>query len=182
MPDREKLAQEFPLAGWGVEDLRFRAFNSEDGAAYHDLSVGDPEFHWDREEKPRAFADFMIQFRMDHYAKYGFGIMACYSGPQFIGQAGVQVIPEHPDDVELAVFLARPFRGRGWGRLLNLELMRRCRLAGLERVYATVRQDNLTARNLMLQLGGLVKDAGIHYGQKAVEYSFQLKGEDNANL
>lgn len=162
-----------PLDGWSVGEIELKAFELADVGKYAALSE-DPDFHWDREAKPSSFSEFMIRFRRQHYDTYGFGIMGCWLGGTLIGQAGLQVIPEDTSKVEMAVFLGRGFRGRGFGHSLNAELMKRCRSVGMRLIYGVVRSDNTAARALMLKLGGQEVASGIHFGQAAIEFEFQL--------
>jgi RimJ/RimL family protein N-acetyltransferase len=162
-----------PLAGWSVGELNLRALSVSDLPTYGILGK-DPEFHWDREPKSDEFILFMISFRLEHYRRYGFGIMGVMLAGRLIGQAGLQVIPEEPSKIEMAVFLGAPHRGLGFGRLLNSELMRRSDEAGMRELYGIVRVDNSPALGLMRALGGVECERGVHYGQQAVQFRFDL--------
>lgn len=132
-----------------------------------ELGKDDNFFSWERTPQDKSYYSNILDFRMSHYEKYGFGVVGLWKGDQLVGQFGLQVLDEASDRVEFAVFLGKDFRRVGLGTCLVRLLMTSCARVGLSEVYAVIRPDNSEGKALVRGLNAV--DLGLveHFQERA---------------
>jgi len=125
---------------------RMRPEHLDQVAAIEALSFATP---WSRES-------FQYELTRNDFASY----LVALDGEKVLGYAGMWLILDEAHVTNVAVH--PDCRGRGLGRVLMLELMRRAALAGAGRMTLEVRKSNHVARRLYEHLG--FKERGCRRG------------------
>jgi GNAT superfamily N-acetyltransferase len=76
---------------------------------------------------------------------------------RIVGVARYVALPSDPVAAEVAIEVADEWQGRGIGRRLIGELVRRARAEGITRLLAYVGRDNLPVRGWIARAGGIVE-------------------------
>lgn len=160
--------------GWNVGDIFGREFSIYDSGNLYELGKGDPNFAWERACMSKEYYTTLLQFRINHYKRYGFGVHAIFQNDILIGQMGLQVLDEQKNQLEYVIFLGKEYTSKGIGtKLLNF-LFQRCREEGLDTIYGVVRNDNSPAKFIALKFGGKPIRTIAHYHQVGILYEIKL--------
>lgn len=172
------LAREvLPADGWMSCGVQGRQLEQADLQVLASLGRDDPTFAWEREPRPHDYYAGLLQFRLGHYWRYGFGVHGIWQGASMVGQLGLQVLSEDNDQVEFVVFLGQGHKGRGLGTCLARYLAGRCAYVGMTELFGVVRVDNPEGLALMSKMGAQALDRVQHFGQEAQVFRINLKGE-----
>ncbi|MHC8609902.1 GNAT family N-acetyltransferase (plasmid) [Paenarthrobacter ureafaciens] len=160
----------FPEGAISACGVSGRPFSHNDLKALQSLGKNDTFFSWERTEKDDSYYANILNFRISHYEKYGFGVEGLWSNNQLIGQFGLQVLDEGLDRVEFAIFLGQDFRHSGLGSCLVDYLVTSCARVGLSEIYAVVRPDNPEGVGLLRRMKA--DDLGMveHFQERARMY------------
>lgn len=164
-----------PLEGWTACGVEGRQLRDDDLSALAALGREDDTFAWERERQGSIYYSGLLQFRLGHYWRYGFGVHGIWLGSSMVGQAGLQVLSEENDQVEFVVFLGREHKGRGLGSCLARYLAQRCSEVGMAELYGVVRLDNPEGLALVAKLGAQPLDRMRHFGQEAQVFRINLR-------
>src|SRR5690349_22961066 len=92
MPTDVELARfALPASGWSACGVRGRPFVASDLDALSEIGRGDSDFVWERQVKGRGYFEGLLQFRLGHYWKFGFGVHGVWQDYRLVGQCGLQV-------------------------------------------------------------------------------------------
>lgn len=181
--DIERARDVLPGTGWSACGLHGREFVPGDLPDLVRLGQGDEFFAWERVPQAPKYFEGLLQFRLGHYWKYGFGVHGLWLGDALVGQFGLQVLSDEQDEVEFAIFLGKEYKHRGLGTCLTRFLVGRCRMSGLSAIYGVVRIDNPDGIALMDKLSGAVIGRKRHFGEIAEIFRIPLdKDAINADL
>ena len=164
--------------GWNIGDIFGREFSIYDGMTLYELGKDDPNFAWERKCMSKEYYTTLLQFRISHYKKFGFGVHAIFRHGVLIGQMGLQVLDEQKGQLEYVVFLGKDFISKGIGTQLLTYLFQRCREEGIDVVYGVIRNDNDTAKKIASKFGGKALKTVAHYHQTGILYEIKLKRGD----
>ena len=117
----------------------------------------------------------LLQFQINHYKKYGFGVHAIFLDGKLIGQMGLQVLDEQKNQLEYVIFLGKEYTHRGIGTKLLKYLFERCKNEKIQTVYGVVRSDNEISRYIVKKFGGKMIKTMAHYHQTGILYRIELK-------
>jgi len=162
---------------WSACGVRGRELVSEDLEALVSLGEDDPLFVWEREPQPRRYFEGLLQFRLGHYWKYGFGVHGLWLDELLIGQCGLQVLNDEQDQVEFAVFLGRDHKHKGLGSCLARHLVAQCKVVGITELYGVVRPDNPEGTAMMRAIGAESIGEVQHFRQSANVFRLPLRNE-----
>ena len=163
-----------PSNGWIYDEFFGREFNIYDRDGFVELGKGDPYFNWERKLQSSEYYTSLLQFRIAHYKKYGFGVHAIFYKGKLIGQMGLQVLNEKHDEIEYVIFLGQNYVHKGLGRKLLDYLFARCREEGIKQIYGIIRSDNEAARNSIKKYKPKQIRTMSHYHQKGILYGIKL--------
>ncbi len=126
----------------------------EDYDDLHGILAASDEMTWERQAASPEYSRNLLDFRLDHYAEFGFGVYAVVAdADELVGQAGFQVLgPKADDRVELVIFLAHGRMGAGLGSTIARDLIGVAAEAGLTVIYGTSRFENERAESLIRKL------------------------------
>lgn len=175
MTNIERAKDVLPGSGWEGCGLIGRNLNAGDLAELTNLGGADPNFAWERSSQDSLYYHTLLNFRLDHYSRYGFGVQGLWRDNDFVGQFGLQVLDDAKDWVEFVVFLGRSWRNQGLGGCLSEHLLRRCLARGLTEIYGVVRVDNPEALALLTKMGGRSVGVIEHFGFEARVFSVDLR-------
>lgn len=164
------------LEGWSCCGVRGRPLEVGDLPDLAALGRDDPTFAWERERQGDEYYAGLMQFRLGHYWRYGFGVHGVWQGTSMVGQVGLQVLSEEGDQVEFVVFLGQEYKSRGLGGCLTRYLVERCLQAGMTELFGVVRIDNPEGLGLMLKMGAQALERVTHFGQEAQVFRISLRG------
>ena len=105
--------------------------------------------------RPKEATAKSLQRFIDHWAQHNFGMWALEDRTDhtFIGQVGLNVIPE-TTDVEVAYALAKPYWSRGYAtEAASAVLCYGIDVAGLDILYALAVPENTASQRVMVKLG-----------------------------
>ena len=176
--DLDAAAVALPLAAWEACGLSARPLVAEDLESLAALGSADQYFAWERQVMTPEYYRGLLQFRLGHYWRYGFGIHGLWRGSEMVGQAGLQVLDEEKDRVEFVVFLGTRFVGKGIGTCLARTLAERCKAAGMEVLYGVVRSDNPEGKHMVEKISGTLVGRMTHFHREAGVYSIRLNRGD----
>lgn len=160
--------------GWNVDDLFGREFSIYDHTDFVNLGKNDANFVWDRKIMSEEYYTALLEFRINHYKKHGFGVHAIFKDGQLIGQMGLQVLDEQKQQLEYVIFLGKQYTGQGIGTKLLTYLFSRCKEEGINTLYGVIRSGNKPAINQMKKFGGNQLKTISHYKQSAILYELKL--------
>lgn len=160
--------------GWNVDNIFGREFNIFDLSEFVELGRDDENFAWERQKMPDEYYRALLQFRISHYKKYGFGVHAIFKDGHLIGQMGLQILDEQKSQLEYVIFLGKDYVQQGIGTKLLKYLFNRCKEEGLETVYGVIRSDNDIAKHIVKKFGGKMIKTMAHYQQTGVLYEITL--------
>lgn len=161
--------------GWNIDNIFGREFNIYDLNEFIELGRGDENFAWERQEMSDEYYKTLLQFRISHYKKHGFGVHAVFINGHLIGQMGLQVLDEQKREIEYVIFLGKKYTKQGIGTKLLKYLFERCKEEGIETVYGVLRSDNDIAKHIVDKFGGKMLKTMAHYHQTGVLYEIRLK-------
>jgi pyoverdine/dityrosine biosynthesis protein Dit1/RimJ/RimL family protein N-acetyltransferase len=165
------------VSGWSFEGIFGRQLVTEDAQALTVLGSGDENFAWEMVSRDEDYYRKILQFRLDHYQQYGFGVHGIWLGNQLIGQFGLQVLNETRDQVELVIFLGKAHVRRGLGQKLTEYLLSRCKATGLRTLYGVVRPENKAALRLLRRFNAKPSRTQVHFGYIATVFSIPIGKE-----
>ncbi len=165
-----------PVDGWSTCGVQGRPLEAADLASLTALGRDDPTFAWERERQSDNYYSGLMQFRLGHYWRYGFGVHGVWRGTSMVGQVGLQVLNEESDQVEFVVFLGQAYKGCGLGSCLTNYLIERCLSVGMTELFGVVRIDNPEGLRLMAKMGAQALDRVTHFGQEAQVFRIGLRG------
>lgn len=149
------------LGDWLLRPLAWSDFND----LYAALSES-PETNWARVKATSGYVRSLLRYRLRHYAEHGFGVLGVYAaGGELVGQAGLQVFDSATGSVEVVLFLRPGSLNRGVGSVLLGGLLARAAAAGVGRVYAAIRDENVAAQRFFERFGFHRVGAGSHFSQ-----------------
>lgn len=160
--------------GWSFDNIFGREFTVYDLDAFVELGKDDPLFNWERKIQSSDYYMSLLQFRIAHYKKYGFGVHAIFLEGKLVGQMGLQVLHEKHDQIEYVIFLGQEYVNKGLGRKLLGYLFARCKEEGIKQVYGVIRNDNLIAQNVIKKYNPKQIRTMAHYHQKGILYEIDL--------
>lgn len=160
--------------GWNVDNIFGREFNIYDLDEFVELGRNDENFAWEKEKMSDEYYKALLQFRISHYKKYGFGVNAIFMNGHLIGQMGLQVLDEQNDQLEYVIFLGKDYVQKGIGTKLLTYLFGRCKEEGLKTVFGVIRSDNVISRHIVDKFGGKMIKTMAHYHQSGVLYEIKL--------
>lgn len=179
---RESYDQELSYArnvlksdGWNVDNIFGREFNIYDLCEFVELGRNDENFSWERKKMSDGYYKALLQFRINHYKKYGFGVHAIFLDGKLIGQMGLQVLDEQKNQLEYVIFLGKEYTHRGIGTKLLKYLFECCKNEKIQTVYGVVRSDNEISRYIVKKFGGKMIKTMAHYHQTGILYRIELK-------
>lgn len=155
------------------------ALRSDDLPQLLHLFANDPEGGW----APGGWTDddvrFVLQLRLEHYAKYGFGVYAIRNqSAGLMGMAGAQVwIEDEPSDVEVVAFIGREYWRRGLADTVLTYVISELAAADLPRVLATTRPDNVKSAGMLTKLG-FSRSGRVHHWEVDAVLWERLLGAD----
>lgn len=161
--------------GWNVDNIFGREFNIYDLNEFVELGRGDENFAWERQEMSDEYYKALLQFRIGHYKKYGFGVHAIFIDGHLVGQMGLQVLDEQKRQLEYVIFLGKDYTQKGIGTKLLKYLFDRCKEEGIETIYGVIRSDNDISKHIVNKFGGRMIKTMAHYHQTGVLYEIKLK-------
>ncbi len=165
-----------PAVSQKFGDLDLRPLTIEDVSELHAILSEREDMTWEGERASEEYTKSLVEFRIAHYERYGFGVLAV-ADPQgrIIGQAGLQVLDETGERIEIVIFLASARVGSGLGTTLLEDLLRLLAAQGFGTVWATVRHGNERARRLLLRFG-FVKDAEtVHFNMPCTMWRLDMR-------
>ena len=173
----EKARDVLPSYGWNIPDLpvNCREFTLSDLDSLIKLGRGDDFFTWEREAQTDSYFESLLQLRLNHYRRYGFGIHSVWENDCLIGQCGLQVLNEYSDEVEYVILLGKNFTGKKYGSLLTKYVIKKCKEAGMDRLLGVVHADNELGVALMKKHGGQTDKTINHYNNESVVFNLNLK-------
>lgn len=161
--------------GWVLDDIFGREFTKYDLPDLYNLGQDDPDFAWEHKTMSQEYYAALLEFRMAHYKKYGFGVHAIIKNGVMIEQMGLQVFDEEKQKIEYVIFLNKKYVRQGIGTKLLTYLFLRCKEEKISRVYAVIRSDNIASQNLIVKFGGRKIKAIAHYKQPGILYEIKIK-------
>lgn len=161
--------------GWNVDNIFGREFNIFDLNEFVELGRGDENFAWERQVMSDEYYKTLLQFRIGHYKKYGFGVHAIFIDGHLVGQMGLQVLDEQKGEIEYVIFLGKNYTKKGIGTKLLQYLFERCKDEGIETVYGVIRSDNDISKHIVNKFGGIMLKTMAHYHQTGVLYEIRIK-------
>ncbi len=161
--------------GWILGDLSGRELSVADSASLAQLGSDDEYFSWERKAQPSSYFSELLNFRVEHYKKHGFGVHGVWIDGKLVGQVGLQVLDEESDKVEFAIFLGKEFVHKGIGSQLTRHVIRRSRELGLSELYFVVRTNNPEGMGLVQKFGGRFNETKNHFKKEANVYSIELR-------
>lgn len=160
--------------GWNVDNIFGREFNIFDLTEFVELGRNDENFAWEKKIMSDEYYKTLLQFRISHYKKYGFGVHAIFMNGHLIGQMGLQVLDEQNNQLEYVIFLGKDYVQKGIGTKLLTYLFRRCKEEGIKTVFGVIRSDNVISRHIVNKFGGKMIKTMAHYHQSGVLYEIKL--------
>lgn len=160
--------------GWNIDDLFGRKFSIYDLPDFYNLGKDDPNFTWARKIVSESYYTTLLDFRINHYKKYGFGVHAVYQGGTLVGQLGLQVLDENSEKLEFVIFLGKDYVRKGIGTKLLRYLFSQCTEAGINKVYGIVRTENDAAKALINKFHGNPMKTLTHYGYTGIMYELKI--------
>lgn len=160
--------------GWNVDNIFGREFNIFDLNEFIKLGQDDQNFAWERQKMSDEYYKALLQFRLKHYKKYGFGVHAIFKEGHLIGQMGLQVLDEQKNQLEYVIFLGKDYVKQGIGTKLLNYLFNRCKDEGIETVYGVIRSDNDISKHIVNKFHGKMIKTMAHYQQTGVLYEIRL--------
>ena len=161
--------------GWTYENIKGREFKLSDVDEFIQLGNGDINFSWQRVLQSSTYYTSLLQFRISHYKKFGFGVHGIWIDNKLIGQFGIQVLDKDLDKIEIVIFLGKGYVRQGIGKKILSYMLSRCAEKGLYDIYAVIRPENLEAIKLFEQLGFVRIGSKKHYNCEGILYSINLK-------
>lgn len=178
MPKRvniEKAKKIFNPEGWSYENLIGREFRLSDVDDFISLGEGDANFSWERILQSSTYFRSLLQFRISHYKKYGFGVHGIWMENKLIGQVGLQVLDADLDQVEVVIFLGKDNVNKGFGRKLLGHILSLCKEYDLLDIYAVIRPQNTPAIKLFEKCGWKKISSKKHYNCEGILYNLKIK-------
>ena len=160
--------------GWNVDDLFGREFSIFDHSEFVNLAKNDANFVWVRKIMSEEYYTALLEFRINHYRKHGFGVHAIFKDGKMIGQMGLQVLDEQKQQLEYVIFLGKDYVGQGIGTKLLTYLFNRCRDEGIKTIFGVIISGNEPSIKLIRKFGGKELISVSHYQQTGILYELKL--------
>ena len=170
--DAAKLV--LPATGWNYEDFFGRELSIYDMDIFAQMGQDDPYFNWLRTVQPKEYYTSLLQFRIAHYKKYGFGVHAVFWKGEFIGQLGLQVYAEKNDQIEFVIFLGKEYVNKGLGTKLLRYLFSRCKEEGICTLVGVIRNENEVAQKCIKKFNAKQIRTVTHYQKNGILYEINL--------
>lgn len=164
----------FPMKTHSLEMLQIKPFCISDIDALENIGKNDPNFNWIRENQSSEYYEKLLNFRMEHYRKYGFGVYGIWINEELIGQVGLQVLDYELDQVEWVVFLGENYTGKGIGTILLNYLVGSCRKNGMDTLFSVVRPENTAGVAITKKFGGVTVSNIVHYEKNGIKFRINL--------
>ena len=119
------------------------------------------------------FIEKRMEFYLDCYARYGFGMCALLrkDDGEMIGWSGIQPL-EDSGQIEVGYGFDRPFWGKGYATEAAAAFLRYgFETAGLARIVAVAAPENTASRHVMEKLGMRYERTAHHYNTDCVLYA-----------
>lgn len=158
-----------------TERLLIRKFTPNDLERLIELR-SDDEVAWGiggEKAQSREFNESRLQFALDCYEKYGFGMMAMIwkETGEFFGWSGLQPLQD-TGEIEVGYGMAKEFWRRGIGfECATAWLKYGFETTGLERIVAVALPENVGSWRIMEKLGMRFEKNVENYGMNLVMYS-----------
>jgi RimJ/RimL family protein N-acetyltransferase len=123
------------------------------------------------------YFETLLNLRLKHYQKFGFGVHGVWLNGNLIGQCGLQVLDEELDRVECAIFLGKAFTHQGLGTILARYIFQRCKDCGMIEFYGVARPDNPESIALVKKLGGIALGKTMHFNREAIIFRVDLSSK-----
>ena len=136
----------------------------------------DPEVAWGiggARVQTREFNKARLQFALDCYEKFGFGMCAMIwrETNEFFGWSGLQPL-EDTGEIEVGYGMIKEFWGKGIGYESAMAWIRYAfETAGLERIVAISIPENTGSWRIMEKCGMKYEKTETHYGAECVFYA-----------
>lgn len=160
--------------GWNVDDLFGREFTIYDHSEFVNLGRNDANFVWEHKVMSEEYYTALLEFRINHYRKHGFGVHAIFKDGKLIGQMGLQVLNEQDQKLEYVIFLGKNYVGKGIGTKLLTYLFNRCREEGIDTIYGVIRSGNVPSIRLIKKFDSEETGSVSHYRQTGILYKIKL--------
>ena len=160
--------------GWNIDNLFGREFSIYDHTDFVNLGKNDANFIWAHKIVSEEYYTTLLEFRINHYKKHGFGVHAIFMDDKLIGQMGLQVLDEQRQQIEYVIFLGKDYVGQGIGTKLLTYLFRRCQEEGIRTVYGVIQSRNIPSIKLIKKFGGKELRSISHYQQEGILYELKL--------
>lgn len=160
--------------GWNFDDLFGREFSIYDHSDFVNLGKNDANFIWDRKTMSEEYYTALLEFRINHYKKYGFGVHAIFRNGKLIGQMDLQVLDEQKQQIEYVIFLGKEYVSQGIGTKLLSYLFNRCKEEGIKTIYGIIRSENEPSIKLIKKFGGKEIKSVSHYQQTGILYELKF--------
>lgn len=160
--------------GWNVDDIFGREFTIYDHSDFVNLGKNDANFVWEHKVMSEEYYTALLEFRINHYKKHGFGVHAIFKDGKLIGQMGLQVLDEQKQQLEYVIFLGKNYVGKGIGTKLLTYLFSRCQEVGIDTIYGVIRSGNVPSIKLIKKFGGKELKSVSHYQQTGILYKIKL--------
>ncbi|MET8267208.1 GNAT family N-acetyltransferase [Micromonospora arida] len=165
--------------GVDIGQARRLGFHISLGAGYHLRPLGtsdfdsllsmlqtNPDASWERTAPSVEYVRTLIDFRLEHYERFGFGVLAVEnSAGRLVGQAGLQVFNVDRDMLEVVIFLASAETGKGLGSRALAAISMQAYSCDIACLYAAIRLDNFSARRFFSSRGFELIGRDVHYAQ-----------------
>lgn len=161
--------------GWVYENIHGREFKLSDVDEFIKLGDDDISFSWERKLQSSTYYTSLLQFRISHYKKYGFGVHGIWVDGKLIGQFGIQVLDEDLDRVEVVIFLGKNYTKQGIGQKLLKHIVSLCQEKGLNEIYGVMRPENVAAIKLLKNNKWEKIGAVKHYNHEGILCKLKLK-------
>ncbi len=173
-----ELATAMPLRrvdlGGGVV---LRPLTRDDLDRLVEIFAGDPAMNWSLTSWQPSNVEFVLDVRLQHYARYGFGLYAVEYDGALAGWSGLQFEkqehPQSPGELEVVSFIAREAWGHGITTRVWTWALDRVFDAGVQRVTSATRPENPGGEGVTVRMGFErdSKDLVEHWGFPAKHWT-----------
>lgn len=159
---------------WEFDIFNGREFVLSDLSDFTIAGKKDELYTWERTEQGEAYFSGLLQFRLSHYKKHGFGVHGLWHNDKLIGQFGLQVLNEEEDKVEIVLFLIKEYRKKGYGFNLFNFLISECKKNGIKDLYGVIKSENKEASSLLNKFNSIRIGTIKHFREQGVLYKLKI--------
>ena len=165
----------FPLIRHHIAaDLFLRPLVLSDLNQMCDFLCNNPEMTWTRSSWKRNNVEYLLNYRLEHYDKFGFGVYGIEKSGDLIGMAGAQVWDESDATVEIVAYLSQEYWGFGIANLTLNWTMSQLAAQHVQLVYAATAKGNSRSKRMIEALGFNISGHGKHFGKDAIFWKQSL--------